>query len=98
VQRGRRATIAVGAVDLMTPPLMGDQSRRSMSISVSSRAASSRSAVQIEWCLFETTSQIGSRGAGVDRGGVEAFMAQQLRQLDQPARMLAQPGEREGVT
>lgn len=55
------------------------------------------STVEIEWCLFDTARQIGCRGARIDSGGVETFMAQQLRQLDQLAGMLAQPGKRESM-
>jgi hypothetical protein len=55
------------------------------------------SAVEIEWRLFNASRQIGDRSTGVDSGGVETFMAQQLRQLDQLARMPAQPGKRESM-
>jgi hypothetical protein len=45
------------------------------------------SAVEIEWRLFNASRQIGGRGTGVDSGGVETFMAQQLRQLDQSSQV-----------
>jgi hypothetical protein len=44
--------------------------------SASTRATCSMSAVEIERRLFDAARQIGCRGAGVDSGGVEAFMAQ----------------------
>ena len=39
------------------------------------KIASSTSTVELEPCLLDITSQIGSRGVGVERGGVETFMA-----------------------
>jgi hypothetical protein len=55
------------------------------------------SAVEIEGCLFDPSRQVRGRGAGIYGRGIETFVAQQLRQLDQLTRMLTQPGEREGM-
>ena len=67
-----------------TPPRPKRRSRR---LPRSSRvSARRRSQANRRRELLDTAGQIGSRSAGIHSGGVETFMAQQLRQLDQPVR------------
>src|SRR5271166_1271814 len=76
---------------------VNDQSLRIWSGSTSSTPMTDGSAIEIERGLFDGSGQLLRRDAGVDGGGVEAFVTEQLCQLDQLAGMLAQPGQSEGV-
>ena len=73
------------------------QSFRIWSRSPSSGLAANGSAIKVERGLFDGAGKFIGRRAGVDGGGVEAFVSEQLGQFDKLTRMLTQPGQGEGV-
>ncbi len=56
------------------------------------------SGVNIETAPFEVLGELFDGGSGMDRSGVQGFVALKAHQLHQLARALAQVVEREGVT
>src|SRR3954452_14460356 len=81
----------------MTSRRSASSSAQSFRIRSGSISSGAGSAIEIERGLFDVPGEILGRGAGVDGGGIEAFVAEQLGQFDQLARMLTQPGQGEGV-